>query len=374
MIKLEEFKKSIMTVANVTKYSVRMFFRDRSAVFFSLFVPILIMAIFGVLNFGGSLNLKVGVVDESQSTLSRSFVDALKNVEGFSISEGNQETELATLKNSDLNMVIIIPSNFAAALTPGQSVIAKPELKTYFDASEDQTNLEIGYTIIDKVLDGMTHQITQTPTLFSVSRESVATRDLGYINFIIPGIVAMSIMQMSIFGVIGAIVSWRERGILRRLLATPVRPSSILFGQVFTRLLISLTQVGLLIALGVIFFNLTVAGSYWTVLLLAIFGGIIFLSMGFAMSGMGSQNTVMALSNLIVMPQMFLSGVFFSRELMPQWLAKVTSYLPLTYLADAMREVINKGATLGDIRTDLIGLAVWGVIAFGASVKLFRWE
>lgn len=363
-----------MTVANVTKYSVRMFFRDRSAVFFSLFVPILIMAIFGVLNFGGSLNLKVGVVDESQSTLSRSFVDALKNVEGFSISEGNQETELATLKNSDLNMVIIIPSDFAVALTPGQSVVAKPELKTYFDASEDQTNLEIGYTIIDKVLDGMTHQITQTPTLFSVSRESVATRDLGYINFIIPGIVAMSIMQMSIFGVIGAIVSWRERGILRRLLATPVRPSSILFGQVFTRLLISLTQVGLLIALGVIFFNLTVAGSYWTVLLLAIFGGIIFLSMGFAMSGMGSQNTVMALSNLIVMPQMFLSGVFFSRELMPQWLAKVTSYLPLTYLADAMREVINKGATLGDIRTDLIGLAVWGVIAFGASVKLFRWE
>lgn len=365
-------KKSIKTTGQVTKYSIRMFFRDKTAIFFSLFIPVLIMSIFGALNFGGSVSIKVGVVDESKTAISQSFVDSLKKVSAFKISEGSQEEELKKLKASDLNIVLVVPKNFSEVATGNYT--QKPEIKTYFNASDDQTNTSVAYTIIQDVLDGFTHQITKTPLLFNVTKESVATNELKYINFIIPGVVAMSIMQMSIFGVVGAIVSWRERGILRRLLATPVRPGSILFGQVFTRLLISVAQVSLLILLGVLLFKLQVVGSYLLVLLLAIFGAIIFLSMGFAMSGVGSQNTVMALSNLIVMPQMFLSGVFFPRELLPQWLAKITSYLPLTYLADAMRQVINKGATFMDIRTDLIGLAVWGIIAFAISTKVFRWE
>lgn len=372
MNKLENMKKFIETTGQVTKYSVRMFFRDRTAIFFSLFIPVLIMMIFGALNFGGSVSIKVGVVDESRTTLSQSFTVALKKVSAFKISEGSLDDELKQLKASDLNIVMVIPQDFAAVGRGNYT--QKPEIKTYFNASDDQTNTSVAYTIIQDVLDGFTHQITKTPQVFTVTRESVATHELKYINFIIPGVVAMSIMQMSIFGVVGAIVSWRERGILRRLLATPVKPGSILFGQVFTRLLISVSQVSLLILLGVTLFKLQVLGSYLLVLLLAIFGAIIFLSMGFAMSGIGSQNTVMALSNLIVMPQMFLSGVFFPRELLPDWLAKVTSYLPLTYLADAMRQVINKGATFGDIRTDLIGLAVWGVIAFVISTRVFRWE
>jgi ABC-2 type transport system permease protein len=372
VINLGKIRKNIENVLNITKYSIKMFFRDKTAIFFSLFVPILIMAIFGVLNFGGELSLKVGIVDNSKSPLSTGFVDALKQIEGLEISQGAQDSELEALKQSDRNMVLVIPTDFATAVSG--KVGQTPELKTYYNASDNQTNTEIGYTIVGEVLDGMSHQITKSPKMFTISRESVATTELKYINFIIPGIVAMSIMQMSIFGVVGAIVSWRERGILRRLLATPVRPAAILFSQVVTRLLISVAQVALLVTLGVVFFNLQIVGSYWLLLLLVIFGSIIFLSMGFAMSGAGSQNTVMALSNLVVMPQMFLSGVFFPRELMPDWLNKVTAYLPLTYLADAMRGVINKGADIASLSTEFIGLAVWGVIAFVISTRIFRWE
>jgi ABC-2 type transport system permease protein len=130
-----------------------------------------------------------------------------------------------------------------------------------------------------------------------------------------------------------------------------------------------------LFAVGIYFFKLQVAGSMPLVYFLALLGGVVFLTMGFAVSGFATtQNTVMAVANLIMMPQMFLSGVFFPREALPELMQKITAFFPLTYLSDGMRQVMINGATLYQVRWDLVGLLVWALVVFIAASKFFRWE
>jgi ABC-2 type transport system permease protein len=116
-------------------------------------------------------------------------------------------------------------------------------------------------------------------------------------------------------------------------------------------------------------------GSILVVLALAVLGSIVFLAMGFGVAGWAkNENQAAPVANLIALPMMFLSGSFFPREAMPEFLQTVTRFLPLTYLNDALRAVINDGAGLDVIGTDLIGLAVWAVISFVIATRLFKWE
>ena len=114
------------------------------------------------------------------------------------------------------------------------------------------------------------------------------------------------------------------------------------------------------------------SGAY---LALAVIGSIVFLAMGFGVAGWAkNENQAAPVANLISLPMMFLSGSFFPREAMPEFLQTVTRFLPLTYLNDALRAVINDGSGLDVIGTDIFGLAVWAVISFVIATRLFKWE
>ena len=123
------------------------------------------------------------------------------------------------------------------------------------------------------------------------------------------------------------------------------------------------------------FFDVHLAGNPMAVLVLALVGGGVFISMGFAISGWAKSEEVAApIANVIALPMMFLSGVFFPREAMPQVLQSVTDYLPLTYLVESMRNVVIDGASLWSQWGNLTGLAVWLIFSFLVAVRLFRWE
>ncbi len=393
MNKIMDQIKSTLTIA---KYMILMFFRERTAIFFSLFIPIMLMSIFGVINLGGSIKFDVGIVDEANNTYSHQIVDVVKKIDAFSVTVESKDQALADLKDSKLTYILDIPSGFGANLTQYSQAEAKlvtlpvnqqlqqltqgitvptQEVDVYYDQSQSASTIQVGFTIFEKVFDGVTHQIARVPNFFDIHQISIGGSNLSYIDFLIPGLVAMSIMQLSIFAVTGQIVSWRERGILKRLLATPIHPGVIIFSQIVARVIITFMQAAILIGLGLLAFNLHVVGSLGIVVFLIVFGGLIFLSMGFALSGVANtQNSVAALANLFVFPQMFLSGIFFPRSAFPDWLFKISNYFPLTYFSDAMRNVMVKGYNLFQIRGDLLGLLVWALVMFFLAVRLFRWE
>ncbi len=345
--------------------SVKMFVRNRLAVFFSLFLPLLIMLIFGVLNFEGSTSVSLGIVDEAGSQTSSGLVSAIEEVETFEVSTGAREAELTALEEGEREMVLVIPPGWAES----DDAVG---LDAYAAAGAQQ-DAQIGALILNSLV---------TQFVFGgpgggeppISVETVNARDLGYIDFLVPGILGLTIMQLGIFGVAFGFVQLKRTGALRRLFATPTPPGYFLAAQIASRLLLGLAQVGILLGIG-LWFGLNLVGSVFLILAVAVVGAIIFLAVGFAVAGWAkNEDQAAPVANLISLPMMFLSGTFFPRDAMPEFLRVVTEYMPLTYLNHALRTIANEGAGVTEISGDLLGMAVWAVIAFVVAVRLFSWE
>ncbi len=342
--------------------SFKMFIRQREAIIWSLLLPLFMVFLFSLVKFDGIGHVALGIVNHSQDT---TLVQALRPIQALRISEGKAEDELARLKKGERAMVLVIPSSFQP--------LGQDSLTLYLNAEKPQET-QAGKLILQRALDELVFQQNHLPR-HMFRTELVNSRNLTYIDFLLPGILAMSIMQGGVFGVAFSFVILKKRGILRRLLVTPMQTSDFIFAQVATRLLLLTTQVFIMVGAGVLFFNLHFVGSLFDMIVVGLLGGTIFLSIGFALSGISkSEDQVAPLANLITLPMLMLSGVFFSRSNLPGFAHFITNYFPLTYLADGLRRIAIEGATLADVFPQLIGLAVWSLITLFIAIKAFRWE
>lgn len=343
----------------------KMFVRNRAALFFSLFIPLLIMVIFGVLNFGGPSNVSLGVADEAGTEGSEQLVGALEAFGPLDVERGSAETELDRLEGGHLDMVLIIPAGFEG--TSG------PQLVAYGSAAQPQQSL-IGELLLQRAVSEALAGGTD-PVRLPLRVEQVNARDLEYIDFLVPGVIGMTIMNLGLFAVAFGFVRYKRTGMLRRLFATPTPPAYFLAAQIATRLVIAMGQVLVLLAVGIFVFGLHLVGDIVTLLTVAAIGSVIFLAIGFAVAGWAKDEDQAApMANLISLPMLFLSGVFFPRDAMPEVLRGITGYMPLTFLNDALRRVSNDGATFTDIGPELLGMVIWAVISFVVAIRLFRWE
>lgn len=353
----------VLTVA-----SLKMWFRDRQALFWNLFLPLLLMGIFGLFNFGSFGQISLGVVDLADNRESQGVVAVIEAVGAFDITRGESETtERREVAAGKRDLVLVIPAGFSLEGEP-------PPLKVLYNQGRPR-EANAGQAILTQVLDELTFRLTSASRLFVFESEAVEGRRLRYIDFLTPGIIALAIMQMGLFGVAFSFVQLKRMGVLRRMFATPVRPASFLFSYVVTHLVVSLLQTVVLVGVATLVFDVQVVGNVISLLAVALLGGAVFITLGFAVSGWAKNEEVAApLANVVSLPMMFLSGIFFPREVMPEFLQAVTDYLPLTYMADAMRSISVDGAVLWSQWLNLTGLAVWLIASFLTAMFLFRWE
>ena len=346
--------------------SIKMFVRNRVALFFSLFLPLVIMLIFGVLNFEGSTSVSLGVVDEAGTQSSGALVSAIEDVDTFEVSTGDRDAELQALEDGEREMVLVIPPAWAESEdATGLSAYA---------AAGARQDAQVGALILNSLVAGFLSGGPGSPAEPLVTVETVNARDLGYIDFLVPGILGLTIMQLGLFGVAFGFVQMKRTGALRRLFATPTPPGYFLAAQIASRLVLGLAQIGILLGIGVAF-GLNLVGSLALLLGVAVVGAIIFLGMGFAVAGWAkNEDQAAPVANIISLPMMFLSGTFFPRDAMPEFLRGVTEFMPLTYLNHALRTIANEGAGIAEIAGDLLGMGVWAAIAFVVAVWLFSWE
>jgi ABC-2 type transport system permease protein len=352
--------------------SAKMFVRNRAAVFFSLFLPLIIMLIFGVLNFEGSTELDVGIVDEAQNGASAALAERLEAYEYLVLANGERDVEHAALEAGDRDFVIEIPSGWEAPVPGSASGLVA------YASSADPAQQQVGQGLLQQAVG----QALFAPAgggggsgfAAPLEFESVESRDLGYIDFLVPGIVGMTIMQLGLFGVAFGFVQLKRTGALRRLFATPTSPAYFLSAQVLSRLIIGVVQVSILFGVG-IWFGLQMFGDYLSLLVIVLIGSAIFLAVGFAIAGWAkNEDQAAPVANLVSLPMMFLSGVFFPRDAMPDFLASITQFMPLTYVNEALRAIVNEGAGLLSLGPQLLGMGVWVVITFVLAVRMFRWE
>src|ERR1700682_4755375 len=184
-----------------------------------------------------------------------------------------------------------------------------------------------------------------------------------YIDFLIPGLLGMNLMNSGMWGVGFALVEMRQRKLLKRFVATPMRRSDFLLALTSSRLVLMVIEVGLLLGFGVLVFHMRVQGwrSILSVLLLASVGAVTFGGVGLLTACRAQKiESVSGLINLVMMPMWIFSGVFFSYDKFPAIPHPFIKALPLTALNDALRATIIEGATLGWQAGRLLVLAVLG--------------
>jgi ABC-2 type transport system permease protein len=361
---------------------LKMTFRDKQALFWTLLFPCMFIIIFGLFNFDNPGNAKIAVIDQANSEISQQFVAGLEKIDFLKIeSSDNVDSSKDLLKNDKLEFVLVIPESFninlPAANPTKQAPVQAPvpsSIQVYYNEANSTTNPVI-LGIIEKFVYETNFAATQTQKLFTLESEGVAAKKIKYLDMLTPGIMAMAVMSAAIIGISSEIVKYREQKLLKRLTATPLKVRDFLMAEVFSYLILAVIQLTLIVLLAHFAYHVKFYGNIFILYGLSLIGSLIFLNIGFAIAGVArSVNAAEAMSQVIFMPMMFLSGVFFPVEALPNAVYHVVQFLPLTPLIEALRSVSIYNAPLSDITKQLLLLAGWIIVSFLIAWKSFRFD
>src|ERR1700691_1255103 len=209
-----------------------------------------------------------------------------------------------------------------------------------------------------------------------VATNAVTSSDPGsrYIDFLIPGLLGMNLMNSGMWGIGFALVDMRQRKLLKRFVGTPMRRGDFLLALMSSRLVLMIIEIGLLLTLGVIVFHMKVLGSVLAIVFLGAVGAMCFGGVGLLTASRAQKiESVSGLMNLVMMPMWIFSGVFFSYERFPAVIQPLIKALPLTALNDALRASILEGTPLIHQWPRLLVIFLWGGISFVLALRWFRW-
>ena len=210
----------------------------------------------------------------------------------------------------------------------------------------------------------------------AVSTTTTTSSEPGsrYIDFLIPGLLGMNLMNSGMWGIGFALVDMRQRKLLKRFVGTPMRRGDFLLALASSRLILMIIEVGLLLVFGVLFFHMRVLGSIGAISLIAAIGSLTFGGVGLLTASRAQKiESVSGLINLVMMPMWIFSGVFFSYERFPAVIHPLIKALPLTALNDALRASILEGTPILHQWPRLLVMVLWGGISFALALKWFRW-
>jgi ABC-2 type transport system permease protein len=354
-----------LLIANLKEFG-----RDRMALFWTLVFPVLFILIFGaIFSNPDSGSFNVGLVVEDALPAGEQLAQVFEEVPVFQVFRGDQETELEALRSGARRVVIIIPANLSAAVFQKQSAT----VEVYYDSSQF-TTAQILLAIVDQVIDETDRLLTDSPRVLRIEQKPIQADRLRNIDFMVPGILAMALMQVGIFAA-QPLVAMREKQILKRLGATPLSRTTLLASQVVLRLLIALMQTGVIVAVGRLLFDVQMVGSWLLLASLVILGALTFIGLGYMLASFArSEESSIALAQVIQFPMMFLAGIFWPVEIMPDFIRPVATVLPLTYLGDALRQVMVDAAPLYSLPVDAVVLGAWLIVCMILAVRFFRWE
>jgi ABC-type multidrug transport system permease subunit len=321
------------------------FIRDKSSLGWNILFPLLLVLGFAAVFSGEPAAMfKVGVIGDT-TTLAGSDEEFLKTKYIQFITIDNVDAAIDKVRHFQLDMLIDLR-----------------EGRQYW-LNENAPN---GY-ILERMLGSGEQGEYQ--------RRTVQGRKIRYVDWVVPGILAMNMMFSCLFGVGYVIVRYRKNGFLKRLKATPLNPFEFLLAQMTSRLLLIQTITTLVYVGCNYFIHFQMRGSYVNLFLVSLVGAICLISLGLLVSArLKSEELAGGILNLLTWPMMLLSGVWFSLEGTNPVVQKIAQFLPLTHLVDGARAIMTEGAGLADIAPHLAVLALMTAIFLSIGSFIFRWE
>lgn len=350
----------------LAKASFRSITRSPSAVIFTLAFPLIFIIVFGFIG-GGGIKLDVAVAPGSD--LNNPVIVALEKTSVIRLTKNDtQENIDKSLEKGAYDALISVEKN-------------PNGLPAYFTNVKYTSASLTNGNVLKSVLNDIAHQlntVNRKPAVTEIRATTVTGRLHRTIDFILPGQLGFSLLSTGVFGTAFIFFALRQNLVIKRFFATPVRRSSIVLGEAIARIGFALLGALFIILIGHFCFQFTLINGALTVLnmlVLATIGVIVFMGFGFVVSGLAkSESTIPPISNIITLPQFLLSGTFFSINAFPAWLQPISRALPLTYLNDAMRKVAFEGASLWDVKQQILIMLLWGIGIYAVAVKTFKWE
>jgi ABC-2 type transport system permease protein len=196
-----------------------------------------------------------------------------------------------------------------------------------------------------------------------------------YIDFLVPGLIAMGVMMSCMWGISYSIIEKRSKKLLRRLVATPMKKSHFLIAMIIVRIGMNFIESSVLFLFALLVFHMQIQGDPTALFLIFLSGNIAFAGIAVFVSSHTSNTEVgNGLINAVVMPMMVLSGIFFSYHNFPDWSIPVIQKMPLTMLADGIRSIMNEGAGYIQVGLPILILTAIGVVFFAVGLKIFKWH
>lgn len=349
-----------------------LFARNRQVLIWTMLLPVILMVMLGsFVGNGGGVGFTGIVVDLDRTPASQTLAKALGSVgEDLFRAADSEEEALAQLEAGNAEMAVVIPQGYGELLAAGE----KARVRAVYDETK-QIQKELALAVLHQVTDGISKEIVSYEPVVLVEERAVRSLQLSYIDFLVPGIVAMMIMSNNLNGVAGQIASWRERGILRRMQSTPLAAPQFIAAQITARLILNGVQALLVLLIASLAFDVQMNGSWLLLIFYVALGTLAFMAIGFIIAGLArTPESAGPIAGVISFPLLFLGGVFFPIASMPEWFQPVVKALPIAPLANALRQVMNVGADIAALWSDTLLLALWMAAAFIAASFTFKWE
>jgi len=364
----------VRTFIRLTQANLKSFLRDRSGLFWTLAFPVVFMLLFGAIFSGGSSKYDVAWVDLDGSTASTELAGDPGIAAVFELLPFATEDEaVAAMRDGEVRAVILVPRGFGAAIA-GQAIGAAPlPVTLYTDPSNQQVSATIT-GIVANLVGGFNQAASGRPPVLALDPRAVQRESISPISFFVPSVLAMALMQLGLFAAI-PIVEQRQNLILKRISATPIRRRTFIASNVVMRLLVALLQAVVILGLAQVVFGVTMLGNPLVFAGFVVLGALAFIALGYVIASFApTEDSASQMVSILQFPLMFLSGIFFALEAMPEFLQGVAAFMPLTYLGDALRQVMVGGSPFAPLPVDALVLGGWLVASFLVSARFFRWQ
>ncbi|MCF8008232.1 MAG: ABC transporter permease [Halanaerobiales bacterium] len=342
--------------------------RDKSGMFWLIAFPIIFVFIFGLIftNSGNEQLYNIGFVSEGDTVFNKSIEESIANISVFKINKGKKQVELKALQEGNRDLVLIIPE-----INRNLNEQFEIEILTSDQRAQASTVL---ISSLKEIFYNIERQITNQKEVFKIKTSTVSTDTLSDFDYILPGILAMAIMQLGLFGSFN-FLNLREKGIIRGLGVTPLPRQIILSSEITMRIVISIIQTVLIIFLGRWFFNVHIVSSLLVVFGVVVIGAFTFISLGYMLITFAdSMESGRGIVQIVQFPMLFLSGIFFPIDFMPKYIRPIVKVLPLTYLGNALREVMVGIPSQVTMTRNITILVIWSVLTVLITVKFWKWE
>jgi len=368
-------RKQFYTVGVFARSSTRRFFRDRLALFFTVVFPLIFLFVFGSLNSGGgNVSFNVAIINHSKSQFATDFVKQSQDSKILKVNNDITTLDQAKEKmsRSEIDATIVLPENFGTvqngqAYPSGQAEVIYTE--------NNQSSASALTSVLNAEFKGINDKLVTTVTPFTVKDTQLNEKSLSAFDYTFAGLLGFSLIGMGIFGPVNVFPELKKMGILRRLSTTPLRVWQYFLATVIGQAAIGIVSFATLFLVAIVFFHLHVVGNWFELTAFLLLGMVTILGIGLALGGWAKNERQAApLANIIVFPMMFLSGTFFPRFLMPEWLQHISAFLPLTPIIDGIRLIATEGKHFIDILPQIGLTGAWLIVIYIIAFKVFRWE